>query len=52
MILRFYREAVAKDPRLQWADLVIWKMDLRGAYNLISFDPGDVRYVASELSGD
>jgi hypothetical protein len=52
MILRFYREAVAKDPSVKWTDLVIWKMDLRGAYNLISFATGDVRYVASELSGD
>jgi hypothetical protein len=29
------------NPNAQWADLRIWKMDLRGAYKLICFGPDD-----------
>ena len=34
-----------------WEDLVLWKVDLKGAYTLLSFSPDAVRYVAAELSG-
>ena len=33
-----------------WADLVIWKMDLKGAFNLIFFRPDDAGLLAVPLS--
>jgi hypothetical protein len=33
-----------------WQDLVIWKMDLKGAFNLIFFRPEDAGLLAVELS--
>ena len=33
-----------------WASLVIWKMDLKGAFNLIFFRPEDAGLLAVELS--
>ena len=36
-----------------WNELVLWKMDLKGAYTLLSFQPNVVRYLGGELiSGD
>jgi hypothetical protein len=36
MVVEFFREQQVIDPSLTWADIRIWCMDLRGAYNLIS----------------
>jgi hypothetical protein len=41
-----------KDPSLRWEDLRIWKMDLKGAYTLLSFRPEDVGLFAMLLTGD
>ena len=37
MIHNFWMEAKTRDPRLRYADLRLWKMDLKGAYTLLSF---------------
>ena len=34
----------------KWEDVVLWKMDLKGAYTLLSFNPEDVRIMANEMS--
>ena len=52
MVMEFFREQQAMDPSLTWADIRIWCMDLRGAYNLISFHPDDVHYLASQTSDE
>ena len=39
MILEFYEEAMRKDPTVTWSDIRLWKTDLRGAYQLLSFRP-------------
>ena len=52
MILAFYREQKEIDPSLTWADIRVWRMDLRGTYNLISFHPDDVHYLASQTSDE
>jgi len=33
-----------------WDDIVLWKMDLKGAFNLVFFRPEDVGLLAMELS--
>ena len=37
MVDRFWKEASARDPSLRYKDLRLWKMDLKGAYTLLSF---------------
>ena len=52
MIMRYFRSQQAEDSTTDWADFVLWKMDLRGAYTLISFRPEDVGLFAMRLTGD
>ena len=50
VILKFCTRAKGKDPTLQWSDLRLWNMDLRGAYQLISFRPPDAGLFGMELT--
>ena len=52
MILRFWEQS--KEPKTQenWKRLRLWKMDLRGAYTLLSFRPEDAGLFGMELTGD
>jgi hypothetical protein len=52
MILRFFRMAQEKDATVKWEDIVIWKMDLKGAYTLLFFKTEDVRLLCSEMTDD
>ena len=52
MIHAFWTEAKKKDPRLRWVNLRLWKMDLKGAYTLLSFRPEDVGLFGMLLTGD
>ena len=52
MIHTFWTEAKKKDPSLRWTDLRIWKMDLKGAYTLLSFRPEDAGLFGMLLTGD
>lgn len=52
MILQFFRSAQAADPSVQWEDIIIWKMDLKGAYTLLFFKTEDVRLLSSEMTDD
>ena len=52
MVYDFWEEARQRDPRLRWEDVRIWKMDLKGAYTLLSFRPEDVGLFAMLLSED
>ena len=52
MILEFWATTKAKNPTARWEDLRIWKMDLRGAYQLLSFRPEDVGLFGMEVAGD
>jgi hypothetical protein len=51
MILSFYEREKAADPTVQWEDVVLFKMDLRGAYTLLSFKPEEVPKLGIPLSG-
>jgi hypothetical protein len=52
MIHTFWTEAKKNDPSLRWTDLRIWKMDLKGAYTLLSFRPEDAGLFGMLLTGD
>jgi hypothetical protein len=52
MILRFYHRARQADATVTWADICLWKMDLKGAYTLLSFRPSDVKLFGMELTND
>jgi hypothetical protein len=52
MIYAFWTDAKSKNPELQWSDLRIWKMDLKGAYTLLSYRPEDVGLFGMLLTDD
>ena len=52
MITEYFEVARRRDPGVTWERLQIWKMDLRGAYQLLSFHPKDVGLCAMRLSDD
>ena len=52
MVHDFWTEACRKDPRLRQQDLRLWKMDLKGAYTLLSFRPSDAGMFAMLLTDD
>ena len=52
MILSFFTEYGSNKPGKEWSDLRIWKMDLKGAYTLLSFRPDDVSLFGMEVTGD
>jgi hypothetical protein len=52
MLLEFYDQCVQDDPSTTWGDIVIYKMDLKGAFNLLSIKSGSVKHMAVELTDD
>ena len=52
MVHDFWLAARERDPKVQWSSMRIWKMDLKGAYTLLSFRPEDVGLFAMLLSED
>lgn len=52
MVLRFWKDCSAQKTRAQWKRLRLWKMDLRGAYTLLSFRPEDTGLFGMEVTGD
>ena len=51
MIHQFWTEALLHDPHADIRQLRIWKMDLKGAYTLLSFRPEDVGLFGMLLTG-
>jgi hypothetical protein len=49
MILDYWDEVIASEPDTDWNQLVMWKMDLKGAYTLIDVHPDEVGMFAQEL---
>lgn len=52
MIYEFWVAAKECDASRRWEDMRIWKMDLKGAYTLLSYRPEDVGLFAMLLTGD
>jgi hypothetical protein len=50
MINLFWQNQRAKDSRSQWSDVLLWKMDLKGAYTLLSYRPEDVGLLGMMLT--
>jgi hypothetical protein len=53
MIMEFWEVVSSLDSSLSWwDDLILWKIDLKGAYTLLSFEDAAIPYVAAELDSD
>ena len=52
MACEFWRKTLELDPTADWTLLRLWKMDLKGAYTLLSFRPEDVGLFAMLLTGN
>ena len=52
MMMSFWERTVRCDPAVQWDSLRLWKMDLKGAYTLLSFRPEDAGLFGMEITGD
>ena len=52
MIISFWKWEFEQDQRASWEDVIMLKMDLRGAYTLLSFDPRDAHSFGLNLSDD
>ena len=50
MIMEFWEQAQADHPGVLWSDMVMWKMDLKGAYTLLDVRPEEVGMFAQELT--
>jgi hypothetical protein len=52
MILKYFRMAQEKYPGVTWEEIVIWKMDLRGAYTLLFIKTEDTRLFSSLMTDE
>ena len=52
MILEFWHRSKERIPQVQWADLRLWRMDLKRAYTLLSFRPEDAGFFGMEVTQD
>lgn len=52
MVHEFWVDSKRKNPRLQQKELRLWKMDLKGAFTLLLFRPGDAALFAMLLTDD
>ena len=52
MVQRFWGESNLPKSKKNWKRLRLWKMDLRGAYTLLSFRPEDAGLFGMELTDD
>jgi hypothetical protein len=52
MILDFWDKVLKDDPVARWSDLVMWKMDLKGAYTLMDVRSEEAGMFAQELMDD
>lgn len=52
MIQGFWADALQRNPQVKYEQLRIWKMDLKGAYTLLSFRPEDAGLFGMLLTDD
>ena len=50
-IMKMILDFKAKSPRRPWSDVTVWKMDLKGAFTLLSFRPDQVKLLAMQIMG-
>jgi len=51
MVLDYYDDQRTADPTVRWEDIVLFKMDLKGAFNLLFVDPRCAQRTAHEVGG-
>ena len=51
MVSSYASEVMESDSMVSWQDFVIWKVDLKGAYTLLSFADEAIPYIAAQLDG-
>ena len=51
-IADFWEQTRKSDPAAKWSDLILWKMDLKGAYTLLSFHPDNLSLFGMNLVGN
>jgi len=51
MIVTFFQRAKERDSTVRWQDVVIWKMDLRAAFTLLSVEPKSTPLFTMNLTG-
>ena len=52
MIVPFWKRELLSHLQPKWTAIILWKMDIRGAYTLLSFDPADAYLFGMELPDD
>jgi hypothetical protein len=52
MINSFWSTTATLIPSARWEDIILWKMDLRGAYTLLSYRPEDVGLLGMMLTDE
>jgi hypothetical protein len=50
-IMKMILDFKAKGPRRPWSEVTVWKMDLKGAFTLLSFRPDQVKLLAMQIMG-
>jgi len=51
MVFEFWERERASNPKLRWDEVILWKMDLCGAFTLLNFAVRMVRHVGLRLWG-
>ena len=51
IFLSFFYAIKARHPSVQWSDLRLWKMDLKGTFTLLDFAPEGVPFLGTEVPG-
>jgi hypothetical protein len=46
----FYREERLRNPNAKWADVIMYKMDIKAAFTKMFFDAKDVEHLAMEMT--
>lgn len=52
MIINFWNDVKMSNDNVKWEDLTLWKLDLKGAFTLLSFEDSAVKFMSAEMSGD
>ena len=52
MVVAFWAQAIRNNPLESWSNIQLWKMDLRGAYTLLSYRPENAGLFGMMLTDD
>lgn len=52
MVVSFWEKTIRNNPSESWSNIQLWKMDLRGAYTLLSYRPENAGLFGMMLTND